>query len=74
MKKGDCSGNAHAPCENITSGQRRSSTVASRRTLMLRSSVPVPGTAGYQITVSSGRGCPVVSDVFVNVIRVRPTA
>ncbi len=41
---------------------------------MLRSSVPVPETAGYQITVSSGRGCPVVSDVFVNVIRVRPTA
>ena len=40
---------------------------------MLLSSVPVPGTAGYQITVSSGRGCPVV-DVLVNVIRVRPTA
>ena len=41
---------------------------------MLDSSVPVPGTAGYQITVSSGWGCPVVTEVFVKVIRVRPTA
>src|SRR5439155_2156538 len=54
-----------------TIGQCRRSTAASRKTPP--PAVPVPGLAGYQMTVASGRGWPVVLDVRVQVMVVSPT-
>src|SRR5437870_1337041 len=72
VKKSDCSGNPHEPWEKSTIGQCRRSTTASRKTSPL--AVPVPGLAGYQMAVASGRGWPVVLEVRVHVMVVAPTA
>src|SRR5207247_7672293 len=64
VRKSDCSGIPHDPCEKSTIGQRRRSTAASRNSPP--TAVPVPGLAGYQLTVASGRGWPVVLDVRVH--------
>src|SRR6266446_4491040 len=71
VKKSDCSGNPHEPWEKSTIGKCPRSTAASRKTPP--SAVPVPGVAGYQMTVASGRGWPVVLDVRVHVMVVAPT-
>src|SRR5438876_66557 len=71
VKKSDCSGNPHEPWEKSTIGQCRRSTAASRKTPP--PAVPVPGLAGYQMTVASGRGWPVLLDVRVHVMVVAPT-
>src|SRR5207244_5370512 len=71
VKKSDCSGNPHEPWEKSTIGQCRRSTAASRKTPP--PAVPVPGLAGYQMIVASGRGWPVVLDVRVHVMVVAPT-
>src|SRR5438128_8979708 len=71
VKKSDCSGIPHEPWEKSTIGQCRRSTAASRKTPP--PAVPVPGLAGYQMTVASGRGWPVVLDVRVQVMVVAPT-
>src|SRR5438445_10998938 len=72
VKKSDCSGNPHEPWEKSTIGKCPRSTAASRKTPP--PAVPVPGLAGYQMTVASGRGWPVVLDVRVHVMVVVPTA
>src|SRR5207248_1396737 len=71
VKKTDCPGNPHEPWEKSTIGQCRRSTAASRKTPP--PAVPVPLLAGYQMTVASGRGWPVVLDVRVHVMVVAPT-
>src|SRR2546428_13271956 len=71
VKKSDCSGNPHEPWEKSTIGQCRRSTAASRKTPP--PAVPVPGLAGYQMIVASGRGWPVLLDVRVHVMVVAPT-
>ena len=64
-------GDPHVPCEKTISGKRPRFALASRRPYV--SAVPVRFTAGYQIVVTSGRGWPVVTDVFVNVSVATPT-
>src|SRR5256712_10243841 len=70
-KKPYCPGTPREQWEKSTIGQCRRSTAASRKTPP--PAVPVPGLAGYQMTVASGRGWPVVLDVRVHVMVVAPT-